>query len=133
MTTPITVLHVDDDEMIRDLVKAALEFNGAFQVWSCDSGAEALKIAPAIAPDLILLDMNMPGMTGLQTLKNLRSVKCFADTPVIFITSNLKRHEIQSYYDYSAIGFIPKPFDTNMLSQDIFSLWNANKLVNYTN
>ena len=66
------VLFVEDDADIRTVARMALEAVGGFTVLGCSSGAEALEQIEAFGPDLILLDVMMPGMNGLETLESLR-------------------------------------------------------------
>ena len=61
---PLRVAHVDDDEDLRAIVKFALEVTGGMVVASCESGQDALETIPPFKPDVILLDVLMPGMTG---------------------------------------------------------------------
>ena len=81
------VLIIDDEEDFCELVKANLETAGDFEVDIATESVKGLKIAMKNKPDLILLDINMPGMDGYQVLENLRKDKRTIDLPVIMLTA----------------------------------------------
>jgi two-component system OmpR family response regulator len=113
------LLFVDDVESIRLIAKIGLEHGSQWQVLSVSSGQEALDIAPKEMPDLILLDVMMPGMDGKETLIKLRENSITAQIPVIFVTAKVQNHELKSYLELGALGVISKPFDPMTLSADI--------------
>jgi CheY-like chemotaxis protein len=117
------ILYVEDDSDIRTVTAMALEAVGGFTVIACDSGKEALAMAPDANADLILLDVMMPGMDGLATLSALRGLPQTADTPVIFMTAKVQASEIQHYLRLGATGVISKPYDPMMLSTQIGEIW----------
>ena len=116
---PRRVMYVEDDPDIRAIAEIALEDVGGFTAALCESGSEALAVAPGFAPELVLMDVMMPGMDGRSTLRALRKLPGMAEVPVIFMTARLQRSEIQEYRDLGAIGVIPKPFDPMTLSKQI--------------
>ncbi len=132
MTQPLKILYADDDDNMRVLVKTVLEFCPDLTVHDYPSGAEAIRHAAEIKPDLILLDFAMPGMNGLETLARLQALPDCSLTPAIFITSTLDPERVESYYHQGAIGLIPKPFSIDTLVQDVQSMWNANRIVSGT-
>ena len=83
----IKLLHVEDDADIREIAKMSLELSGDFVVEQCDCGEQALEKTLDYIPDVFLLDMMMPGMTGRQTLEKLRENPDFANVPAIFMTA----------------------------------------------
>ena len=103
----------------------ALETVGGFTVETCISGKEAVQKAPGFAPDLIVLDVMMPGMDGPETLLALRALPGLKDTPVIFMTAKAMAPEIQKYKDLGALDVIPKPFDPMTLSDQIKAIWST--------
>jgi CheY-like chemotaxis protein len=117
------VLYVEDEPDIQAIAKLALEAIGGFSVKLCSSGGEALEIAPAFAPDLILLDVMMPGMDGPSTLKALREIPALASIPVIFMTAKVQSHEVARYKELGALDVIAKPFDPMTLSETVKSIW----------
>ena len=117
------ILYVEDDGDIRTVTAMALEAVGGFTVISCDSGKEALAMAPDANADLILLDVMMPGMDGPATLSALRGLSQTADTPVIFMTAKVQASEIQHYMHLGATDVIAKPYDPMLVSAQIGEIW----------
>lgn len=122
------IMHVEDDECIRIVAEMALVDVAGFEVLSCDGGHVALEQVEAFAPDLILLDVMMPKMDGLQTLLELRKIPSVVAIPVVFMTAKIQQSEKQQYLDAGAIGIIDKPFDPMQLGDDLHALYlNAQK------
>lgn len=117
------ITYVEDEPDIREVAQIALETLGGFTLDICSNGAEALEKAPAFRPDLILLDVMMPDMDGIETFKRLKSLPQLRDTPVIFMTAKAQVHEVASYETLGATGIITKPFDPISLSDEIQSIW----------
>jgi len=84
------ILMIDDESDIQTVARLALETLGGFTVQLCNSGSEAVMIASAFKPDVILLDVMMPGMDGPTTLKTLRDQPRTAAIPVIFMTAKVR-------------------------------------------
>lgn len=126
MTTPTIqrILYIEDEPDIRTIAKVALEAVGGFSVATCNSGPEAVAQAAALAPDLILLDVMMPGMDGPTTLAELRKQAALADTPVIFMTAKVQPQEIAQFKALGALDVITKPFDPMTLAQTIKTIWS---------
>ena len=82
-----TILYVEDDLSLRKLVRIALESLGRYTVRTAGDGQEALAIARDPAPQLLLLDMNLPDMDGIAVLRALRQIPGLAEVPVIFLTA----------------------------------------------
>ena len=83
-----TALVVDDSRDTRSLLKGVLEMNGYYYVIEAANGREALEIAKQICPDLILVDLNMPELDGLATIKQVREMKGkYADVPILAMTA----------------------------------------------
>ena len=116
---PQKVLYVEDDPDIRAVAEIALQDVGGFTTAICQSGTEALERAPGFKPELILLDVMMPGMDGPSTLQALRKLSGLDTVPVIFMTARLQKSEIEEYRALGALGVIPKPFDPMNLSAQI--------------
>ena len=96
---------------------------GGSTVHQCSSGQEALEAVGDFMPDLILLDVMMPGMDGPTTLKSLRGHDEFAAIPVLFMTAKVQSDEVEEYLALGAVGVIHKPFDPMALSDEIRALW----------
>lgn len=116
------VMYVEDDPDIRAIAEIALQDVGGFEALLCESGDMALKKTLDFDPELILLDVMMPGMDGPSTLKALRQLDGMAEVPVIFMTARLQSSEIREYRELGAVGVIPKPFDPMTLSDKIFEI-----------
>ena len=119
------ITYVEDEPDIRTIAELALTRIGGFTLQVCGSGREAVDQAPGFKPHLILLDVMMPGIDGLETLSRLRENKETAKTPVIFMTAKAQRHETDHYRSLGAIGVIPKPFDPLELPMTITAIWHA--------
>ncbi len=117
------ILYVEDDTDIRTIAELALESVGGFELAICASGEEALERAEAFAPDLILLDVMMPGMDGPGTLAALRRLDSLGETPAIFMTAKVQPQEIAELMALGAIEVIAKPFDPMSLAEQIRSIW----------
>jgi two-component system cell cycle response regulator len=102
------IMAVDDDADSLRIVQHALEHEG-YKVITCLSGGEALKKLEGITPDLVLLDVNMPQISGLDTLKKLRFRKEYV--AVIFISGNSGVHDVVTGLDLGADDYIRKPFN----------------------
>lgn len=119
MTELKRILYVDDESDIREVATMVLETLGGYAVEKCASGNEALAKAAAFAPDLILLDVMMPGLDGPSTLAELRRNPATAHIPAIFMTAKVQAHEIEEYLALGAKGVITKPFDSMTLCDQI--------------
>ena len=94
----------------------ALEDVGGFTVEIRDAGAAALDIAPVFGPDLIVLDVMMPGMDGPSTLEVSRSMPGLGSIPIVFTAAKTMRMEVELYKNPGVLEVIPKPFDPMTLS-----------------
>ena len=119
------ILYVEDEPDIRTVAMMALEELGGFQVIECAEGSAALAAAPGAGADLILLDVMMPGMDGLATLRALREMPHTASTPVIFMTAKVQAAEIAQCRALGALGIIAKPFDPMELPLEIRRIWDS--------
>lgn len=124
------VLHIDDDEDIRAIVKLALEAIGGLQVVQCGSGSEALLLAESACPDVFLLDFMMPNMNGEETLQAIKNISHWKDIPVIFITAKAHHRATQDLLELGAAGVIVKPFDPLTLADDIRAICLSNQSLN---
>lgn len=122
MTTVRKVMLVDDEDDIRTIGNLSLSRVGGWQTVLAASGAEALEKARAEKPDLILLDVMMPGMDGPTTFGRLRAEEATAHTPIIFMTAKIQKQEVARYLELGALGVIGKPFDPMTLPQEIRKL-----------
>lgn len=122
-TAPLRILYVEDDDDIREIAQLALEIIGGFTVLLCASGEQALEQVADFDPDMILLDVMMPGMDGPSTLTALRQNPALANTPVAFMTAKVQPQEIAAYKAMGALDVIAKPFDPIQLPEQIKAIW----------
>ena len=122
------ILYVEDEPDIQAVAKLALEAVGGFELKVCSSGEEALACAVSFAPDLLLLDVMMPGLDGPDTLKALKEMPEIADVPSIFMTAKVQPAEVAEYKGLGALDVISKPFDPMMLSEQIKTIWLKHSL-----
>lgn len=125
MNTLSRVLYVEDEPDIQAVARIALQIVGGFTVQICASGEEALREAKAFGPDLILLDVMMPGMDGPSTLSALRATPGLEQIPVVFMTAKVQPSEVAQYKSLGALDVIPKPFDPMKLAEQVRHIWSA--------
>ena len=118
------ILMIEDEPDIRAVAELALEAIGGFELTACESGQQALEQIDRCKPQLIVLDVMMPGMDGPATLKAIRRLQDYAATPAVFMTAKVQSDEVQSYLAQGAAGVIPKPFDPLTLADQIRDIWN---------
>lgn len=124
MSEPIKrILYAEDEEDIQVIGKMALEEIGGYEVLLVSNGKEVLEKGKGFQPDVILLDVMMPEMDGLETFQKLKNTDWGKNIPVIFLTAKAQQHEVQSYLDLGAVGIIIKPFDPLELSQQVEEIW----------
>lgn len=119
------VLYVEDDKSIQAVARLALETVGGLNVCICSCGEEAVQVGADFAPQLILLDVMMPGMDGPETLRQLRKQSALACVPVVFMTARTQDSEVQGYLALGAVDVIPKPFDPMQLASQVRGIWAA--------
>ena len=117
------VMCVEDDADIRTILELSLATVGGLDVCLCDSGAAALAQVARFKPDLVLLDVMMPGMTGPETLAALRERPEMRGVPVVFMTAKAMPDEVEQLLQHGATGLIVKPFDPMTLAADIRPYW----------
>ncbi len=113
------VLLVDDEADIRKVAQLSLTAIGKMTTVPASSARQAIEMAATEQPDLILMDMMMPGMDGLSALAELRASELLSKIPVVFFTAKVQQQEIEHYLRVGAIGVIEKPFDPLALPEQI--------------
>jgi two-component system, OmpR family, response regulator len=117
------ITYVEDEPDIRSVAEFALTELGGFSLDVCGSGPEALARTPDFHPDLIVLDVMMPGMDGIETYNRLHAIPGLAETPVVFMTAKAMTHETDRYRAFGAADVISKPFDPLSLSARLQEIW----------
>ncbi len=108
---PSTVLYVEDNPANLQLMEMVLGRVGALTLQSAPTAEIGIDMAKSAPPDLILMDINLPGMSGLQALKVLRGIEATKAIPVIAVSANAMPHDIREAEDAGFDGYITKPFD----------------------
>ncbi len=111
MITKVKVLLIEDDKSITSFVTTALANNG-YKVTNAGSGREGISLAASFCPDIILLDLGLPDIDGIEVLKQIRS---WSNVPVIVISARTKEPDKVLALDLGADDYITKPFGTNEL------------------
>jgi two-component system OmpR family response regulator len=121
-----SVLYVDDDADICSVVRATLHLVPDLAIQTADSGERAIDRAYEFRPELVLMDVMMPGLDGPSTFERMQQSVLLANIPVIFVTAKVLPIEVAQLLQLGAIGVIVKPFDPLTLYEELCGLW-ANK------
>lgn len=121
-----TIMVVDDNPDIITIVRTILEGKG-FNVLSASSGAECLETLKSQKPDLIVLDIMMPEMDGLEVLTRLKAMSEFSNVPVVLLTAKVQYEDVLGGYKLGADYYITKPFTSTQLINGINLLLGENK------
>jgi CheY-like chemotaxis protein len=105
-----SILIVDDDPSIRKLVATTLEDVAGFELVEAADGGEALDIAAEEAPAIVLLDIDMPGLDGLEACRRLRAETATADTTIVMLTAAAGEEAERAAEEAGADLFLTKPF-----------------------
>ncbi len=117
------IMHVDDDQDILEIARVALSVIDQFCLHQHSSGQQALDALGDTKPDLLLLDVMMPGMTGPDLWKKVREAPENADIPAIFMTAMAEEAMANDLIEGGALAVITKPFDPMQLGQEIRRAW----------
>jgi CheY-like chemotaxis protein len=122
VTTPPTVLIVDDDDSIREITQVTLEVVAGWTVIPASGGEAAILLAQTHRPDLVLLDLMMPIIDGRATFAALQSDERTADIPVVLLTAKLQVGGPQPWDDMNVAGVISKPFNPMTLGDELATM-----------
>jgi CheY-like chemotaxis protein len=111
------------------VVQATLRLISGLNVHTAGSGEAGIELALELRPDLILMDVMMPGLDGPATLKRMRESTSINEIPVIFLTAKFLPAEVAHFFQLGAIGVIGKPFDPLKLGDEILGLWKGSNAV----
>jgi CheY-like chemotaxis protein len=117
------VMCVEDDADIRTILDFSLGGMGGYTLSLCESGPQALERVESFKPQLVLLDVMMPEMSGPETLIKLRALPVMQGVPIVFLTAKAMQDEVEALLECGATGIIVKPFDPVTLPQDIRIYW----------
>jgi CheY-like chemotaxis protein len=112
------ILVADDERDIRELIGFTLRFAG-FEVVLVADGVEAIERAPLEKPDLILLDVRMPRVTGYDVCRHLKEDPATSAIPIVFLSAKGQDGEIQQGLDSGAVEYIVKPFTPDDLTEQV--------------
>lgn len=119
------ILHIEDVPSIQIVTRIALERIGGFEVLSCASAQAALAEVRAFAPDLILLDVMLPQMDGIELLRQLAGLVDLQQTPVVLLTGHLERERLTELQQMGVREVLQKPFDPLQLTAQLRAVWEA--------
>ncbi|HEY5718599.1 MAG TPA: response regulator [Motiliproteus sp.] len=109
-----TLLVIDDSPSARFVVQTTLE-SQQYQVFAAEDGETGLELVAEVAPELILLDINMPGISGFEVCKRLKANPCTAEIPVIFLSANNDADSKVCGFACGGVDFVTKPFQADEL------------------
>ena len=112
------MLLVDDDPVIVRLLEVNFRLEG-FEVDTAASGIEAVEKARADRPDLVLLDVMMPGVDGWEACRRLREAPGLADVPIVFLSARAQENDVARGYALGVVGYVTKPFDPQELIETV--------------
>ncbi len=115
------ILVAEDEPDIRDLIAFTLRFAG-HEVVAVGNGAEALESAPVEMPDLILMDVRMPRMTGYEACEKMKADPAIQHIPVVFLSAKGQEAEIRTGISAGADEYLLKPFAPNELTERVNEL-----------
>ncbi|MFA5802071.1 MAG: response regulator [Thermoleophilia bacterium] len=115
---PKHILIVDDERSLRALVRVNLEVDG-FEVSEAVDGVEAMKMLEGMRPDLVLLDIMMPGKDGIEVLEDLAADSELSTIPVILLTAKGEQEDLEKGAALGARGHITKPFDPEQMVRTV--------------
>ena len=112
------ILIAEDERDIRDLVAFTLRFAG-HEVFTATNGEEAVEMAPKVNPDLVLMDVRMPRMTGYEACRAMKARVDLKDIPVVFLSAKGQENEIQQGLDAGAEEYLLKQFAPDQLTSHV--------------
>jgi CheY-like chemotaxis protein len=119
------ILICDDEPHLRELMRVSLDRRYEFA--EASDSAEALEVAGRVRPDLVLLDVMMPGGSGLALIERLRSSPDLAGVRVVVVSAFVSEHDRRAAREAGADGFVGKPFDPDELASVVEELLAASR------
>jgi two-component system cell cycle response regulator DivK len=121
-----TILYIEDNPENRLLVRRVLEVEG-YRVIEADSGKTGLQKAKTIAPDLVLMDINLPEIDGYELTHRLKQMPDLAGVPIVAMTANVMKGDREKTFAAGCDGYIQKPIDVDQLPLQIARFLQAKK------
>ena len=112
------ILIAEDERDIRDLITFTLKFSG-HEVFAAANGEEALNMAKQLLPDIILMDVRMPKMTGYEACAAMKADPRVKHIPVVFLSAKGQESEVQTGIELGAVEYILKPFAPDQLTERV--------------
>jgi CheY-like chemotaxis protein len=119
------ILICDDEPHLRELMRVSLDRDYEFA--EAADAAEALELADRVRPDLVLLDVMMPGGSGLSVIEQMRRTPDLAGVPVVVVSAFVSEGDRRAAHEAGADGFVGKPFDPDELASIVEDLLAANR------
>ena len=118
------ILYVEDQQDIQMVAEYALTQISRYELKLCSSGEEALAVISEFNPDIIILEVMMPGIDGPETLTEIRKLDAYINTPAIFMTAKVLPNEIEDLMKQGVLNVISKPFDPVSLGTKVQEIWD---------
>jgi len=118
MTKKSIILYVEDNFDNRVLIRRVLEAEG-YEMAEASNAEDALRKIQSVRPNLILMDINMPGSDGYALTARIKATPGFASVPIVAVTANVMRGDREKSLEAGCDGYIQKPIDIDILSQQI--------------
>ncbi len=119
------ILVAEDERDIRELINFTLVYAG-HQVTQAANGAEALELATKVKPDLIMMDVRMPKMTGYEACRQMKQLDDLKNVPVVFLSAKGQDEEVQTGIEAGAVDYILKPFGPEDLARRVSEILKQN-------
>ncbi len=110
------ILIGEDERDIRELIEFTLTAYAGHQVFKAANGVEVVEMAPKVMPDLIMMDVRMPRMTGYEACRELKNIEAVKNIPVVFLSAKGQEGEIDNGFDAGGYDYILKPFAPDELA-----------------
>lgn len=120
------VLYIEDDDNNRVLVERVLRAEG-YEIVTVDNARDGIDMAQSMFPDIILMDINMPGMDGFMATSELRQIPDLMNVPIIAVTANVMKGDREQTFAAGCDGYIPKPIDIDRFSEEIEYFLNGKR------
>ncbi len=115
----VKILIIDDSRAMRSFVRVALEAEEPLMITEAPSGVEALRILPRERFDLVITDLNMPGINGLEVVAFMRRLEAHRTTPLLIITTESAPRDRERAMGLGADAYLTKPFDADSLREAV--------------